>query len=99
MLIQSLTRRTSELKEEVANLQSLVQIEQSMYQASNEALRLAMDAKDQEMEQSKMQNDLATFDSKLSTSEELKQFDKKAQEYEDTVVKETNEASTWERLF
>lgn len=95
--IAPIASEVDELKEEVANLQSLVQIEQSMYQASNEALRLAMDAKDQEMEQSKMQNDLATFDSKLSTSEELKQFDKKAQEYEDTVLKESNEAK--ERLF
>ena len=99
MLIQSLTRRTAELKEEVTNLQSLMQIEQSMYQASNEALRLAMDAKDQGREHATMQNDLATFDSELSTSEELKQFDKKAQEYEDTVLKESNKASAWERLF
>ena len=98
MLIQSLTRRTAELKEEVANLQSLMQIEQAMYQASNEALRLAMDTKDPGTERSKKQNDLKT-DSKLSTSEELKQFENKAQEYEDTVVKESNEASTWERLF
>ena len=98
MLIQSLTRRTAELKEEVANLQSLMQIEQAMYQASNEALRLAMDTKDPGTEQSKKQNDLKT-DSKLSTSEELEQFENKAQEYEDTVVKESNEASTWERLF
>lgn len=77
------------MKEEVTSLQDLMAIEQSMYQASNQALKLAMDAK--EVQLSPGLDDLRDFDTKLSTNEELKEFDKKAKEFQDTIMKETEE--------
>ena len=81
-----------DLKQEVSNLQSLMQIEQSMYQTSNQALKLAMEAQTDELQHTTSTEELKDFDNKLSTNEQLKAFDKKAQEYENTVVKEEAEA-------
>mmetsp|Transcript_28595 Transcript_28595/g.60996 ORF Transcript_28595/g.60996 Transcript_28595/m.60996 type:complete len:450 (+) Transcript_28595:85-1434(+) len=78
----------TELKEEVSSLQSLMQIEQSMYQTSNQALKLAMEAQNEGLQRSSNNQDLTDFDQKLSTNEELKAFDKKSREYEKTVVKD-----------
>lgn len=72
----------------MSTLQNLMQIEQSMYQTSNQALKLAMEAQNDERQRSSSNEDLKDFDEKLSTNEELKAFDKKAQEFEDTVVKD-----------
>lgn len=77
--------QVGELKQEVTNLQTLMQIEQSMYQTSNQALKLAMDAQSEEHHHSFSNEQLKDFDEKLSTSEELKAFDKKAQEFDATV--------------
>jgi len=87
-----------ELKDEVSTLQSLMQIEQSMYQASNQALKLAVDAQHEGLQHSSNKMDLKDFDSKLSTHDELKAFDKKAQEFEeairkDAVMKESKKAA------
>lgn len=65
-----------------------MQIEQSMYQASNNALKLAVDAQNEGLHQAASQSDLKDFDRKLSTSDELKAFDRKSREYEDTVVRD-----------
>ena len=65
-----------------------MQIEQSMYQTSNHALKLAMEAQNGELQHSSTKNELKEFDQKLSTHEELKEFDKKAQEYEETIMKD-----------
>lgn len=59
-----------------------------MYQTSNQALKLAMEAQSEEWQHSSTNEEFKEFDQKLSTNEELKAFDKKAQEYEDTVVKD-----------
>ena len=80
-----------ELKQEVNSIQNMMQIEQSMYQTSNQALKLAMDAQSDEMHISSASDELKDFDQKLSTHEELKAFDKKASEYEDTIMKEAAE--------
>lgn len=85
-----------ELKGEVSTLQNLMQIEQSMYQTSNQALKLAMEAQNDEWRRSSTNEDLKDFDNKLSTSEELKAFDRKAQEFEDTVVKDAAKMSETE---
>ena len=68
-----------------------MQDEQSMYQTSNQALKLAMDAHNEERHQSSNNDELKQFDAKLNTNEELKAFDMKAQEYENTVVKDAAE--------
>lgn len=81
-----------ELKEEVSTLQSLMQIEQSMYQTSNQALKLAVEAHNEGSQRSSTDQELKDFDQKLSTHEELKAFDKKAQEFENTVVKDAANA-------
>ncbi|KAL7530516.1 hypothetical protein ACHAXR_007317 [Thalassiosira sp. AJA248-18] len=82
-----------ELKQDVSSLHSLLQIEQSMYQTSNQALKLAMDAQNGELHHSSTNDELKEFDRKLSTNEELKEFDKKAQEYEKTVMKDAAKVS------
>jgi len=82
-----------ELKEEVSTLQSLMQIEQSMYQTSNAALKLAMEAQTEELHQSSNNNELKEFDRKLSTQEELREFDRKSQEYEETVGEDAKKMS------
>ena len=76
------------MKEDVSNLQDLMKAEQSMYQTSNQALKLAMDAHTDELHHASSQDDLKDFDTKLAMNEELKSFDMKAQEYEDTVLKD-----------
>ena len=68
-----------------------MQDEQSMYQTSNQALKLAMDAHTEELHQSSNNDELKQFDAKLNTNEELKAFDMKAQEYENSVVKDAAE--------
>lgn len=70
-----------ELKDEVSNLQNLMQIEQSMYQTSNQALKLTVDAQKQQLQ-------YANLESKESAVNDLKEFDKMASEYEQTVGKE-----------
>jgi hypothetical protein len=85
-----------ELKQEVTTLHSLMQIEQSMYQTSNQALKLAMEAQNDEWKRSSTNEDLKDFDEKLSTNEELKAFDEKAREFEDTVVKDAAKMSKTE---
>lgn len=75
-------------------LKNLLQIEQSMYQTSNQALKLAMDAQSEEMQHTSTIEELKDFDHKLSTHEELKEFDKKAQDYENTVMKDAAKLST-----
>lgn len=82
-----------DLKDEVHTLKNLLQIEQSMYQTSNQALKLAMDAQSEEMQHTSTIEELKDFDQKLSTHEELKQFDKKAQDYENTVMKDAAKLS------
>mmetsp|Transcript_16469 Transcript_16469/g.34790 ORF Transcript_16469/g.34790 Transcript_16469/m.34790 type:complete len:369 (+) Transcript_16469:489-1595(+) len=87
------TSEIDELKEEVSTLHSLMQIEQSMYQTSNQALKLTMDAQNEELHHSSNVDELKDFDTKLSTSEELKEFDKKAQEFKDTVGKDATKVA------
>ena len=66
-----------------------MQDEQVMYQTSNKALKLAVDA--HELKHPSGNEELKNFDQHLATNEELKAFDKKAQEYENTVVKDQQE--------
>ena len=91
----------AELKEEVSTLQSMMQIEQSMYQTSNEALKLVMDAQNEQLYQSSSTDELKGFDHKLSTNEELEAFDKKAEDYDNTVVKdaEKQKSKSGESIF
>ena len=63
--------------------------EQAMYQTSNKALKLAVDA--HELQHPSGNEELKDFDQHLATNEELKAFDKKALEYENTVVKDQQE--------
>jgi len=60
-----------------------------MYQTSNKALKLAVDA--HELQHPSGNEELKNFDQHLATNEELKAFDKKAQDYENTVVKDQQE--------
>ena len=93
------------LKQEVSTLQNMMQIEQSMYQASNHALKLAMEAQGEELQHSSTSDALKDFDATLSTHEELREFDRKAKAYAETVVedekrmakKEKKETSTPEK--
>lgn len=86
-----------DLKEELSHAQSLLLIEQAMYQTSNQALKLAMDAQNQELQHARTKD-------KESTIEELKKFDKKSQEFgrmlkESTTVElpslEDSEEANW----
>ncbi len=63
-----------------------MQIEQSMYQTSNHALKLVIDARQDEMQHASSHEELKEFDERLSIHEELKAFDKKAKEYENMVA-------------
>ena len=75
----------SELKEELAHIKSLLRDEQSMYQTSNQALNLVLEAQTEELKHAKaaaMDNIEAN---QHSTAEELEKFDIKAKEYEESM--------------
>ena len=75
----------SDLKEELAHIKSLLRDEQSMYQTSNQALNLVLEAQTEELKHAKaaaMDNIEAN---QHSTAEELEKFDIKAKEYEDSM--------------
>ncbi|KAL7451279.1 hypothetical protein ACHAWC_003101, partial [Mediolabrus comicus] len=72
------------LKEELAHIKSLLRDEQSMYQTSNQALNLVLEAQTEELKHAKaaaMDNIEAN---QHSTAEELEKFDIKAKEYEES---------------
>jgi hypothetical protein len=73
------------LKEELAHIKSLLRDEQSMYQTSNQALNLVLEAQTEELKHAKaaaMDNIEAN---QHSTAEELEKFDIKAKEYEESM--------------
>mmetsp|Transcript_12915 Transcript_12915/g.26248 ORF Transcript_12915/g.26248 Transcript_12915/m.26248 type:complete len:480 (-) Transcript_12915:178-1617(-) len=86
----------NELKQEVSTLQDLMQLEQTMYQTSNYALKLAMDAQMQELERLDSNinggndNDNGSGD---SIEEQLKAFDEKARQFQESVDLPTLEDS------
>lgn len=69
------------LENEVSNLQNMMQIEQSMYQTSNQALKLALDAQNQQLQH-------VNDNSNSKATADLKAFDRIASEFGDTVGKE-----------
>ncbi len=75
-----------------------MRMEQSMYHASNHALKLAIDAHHDEMQHTSTHEELKEFDERLSIQEELKAFDKKAMEY-DEIVKNGGDGTTMKNLI
>lgn len=75
-----------ETKQEVSNLQRLMHIEQGMLQTSNQALRLAVEALD---------NDEGGASEKRKVVDDLEAFDEVAKEYADTVATNTGAATGW----
>lgn len=69
-----------ELRHEVSTLQNLMNMEQSMYQTSNQALKLTVDAQKQQLQYANEREATAVKD--------LKDFDKMAEEYKETVGRE-----------
>ena len=72
----------SDLQDKVSELQNLMHDEQSMYQTSNQALKLALDAQNQQL----MLN--TNHSSQASALKDLKDFDKMTNDFEQTVVKD-----------
>ncbi|KAK1746080.1 hypothetical protein QTG54_002687 [Skeletonema marinoi] len=77
------------LKEELVHVQSLLQDEQSMYQTSNQALNLVVEAQNEELKHARAAT-TNTQGHQHSTMDELKEFDIKAKEY-DEAIKESKE--------
>jgi len=77
------------LKEELVHVQSLLQDEQSMYQTSNQALNLVVEAQNEELKHARAAT-THTQGQQHSTMDELKEFDIKAKEY-DEAIKESKE--------
>mmetsp|Transcript_16401 Transcript_16401/g.24799 ORF Transcript_16401/g.24799 Transcript_16401/m.24799 type:complete len:607 (-) Transcript_16401:290-2110(-) len=77
------------LKEELVHVQSLLQDEQSMYQTSNQALNLVVEAQNEELKHARAAT-TNTQGQQHSTMDELKEFDIKAKEY-DEAIKESKE--------
>jgi hypothetical protein len=69
------------LKEELAHIQSLLQDEQSMYQTSNQALNLVVEAQNEELKHARA----ASTQYSTTVVDELKEFDIKAKEYEEAM--------------
>lgn len=80
---------TPDLKEELVHVQSLLQDEQSMYQTSNQALNLVVEAQNEELKHARAAT-TNTQGHQHSTMDELKEFDIKAKEYEE-AIKESKE--------
>eukprot|EP00574_Skeletonema_japonicum_P013862 CAMPEP_0201716088 /NCGR_PEP_ID=MMETSP0593-20130828/2122_1 /ASSEMBLY_ACC=CAM_ASM_000672 /TAXON_ID=267983 /ORGANISM="Skeletonema japonicum, Strain CCMP2506" /LENGTH=636 /DNA_ID=CAMNT_0048205771 /DNA_START=44 /DNA_END=1954 /DNA_ORIENTATION=- len=72
------------LKEELAHVQSLLQDEQSMYQTSNQALNLVVEAQNEELKHARAATATAEGEHD-STMDELKEFDIKAKEYDEAI--------------
>ena len=59
----------------------MMQMEQSMYQTSNQALKLALDAKNQQLQH-------ANDERQASAIKDLHEYDKMADDFEQTVAKD-----------
>ncbi len=80
------------MNQELSTLQDLMQLEQTMYQTSNYALKLAMDAQKQELERldSIDDGDDGRGD---SIEEQMKALDEKAKQFRESVDLPTLEDS------
>lgn len=72
-----------ELKEELAHVQELLQDEQAMYQASNQALNLVVEAQNEELKHARAAN--TNIKQQRSTEDELKEFDVLAKQYDEAL--------------
>jgi biopolymer transport protein ExbB/TolQ len=88
-LLSLFLSHTTDLKEELAHIQSLLQDEQSMYQTSNQALNLVVEAQHEELKHARAAAAAATH----STTDELMEFDIKAKEY-DEAMKESKKVES-----
>lgn len=85
-LTQSLSYcQFSVLQNRVSDLNDMIQMEQSMYRTSNQALKLALDASQQLHQANDDHQELALKD--------LENFDKMSGEFHDTVGREMNIAA------
>lgn len=75
----------SALENRVSDLNDMIQMEQSMYQTSNQALKLALDASRQLHHANDERQEMALKD--------LEEFDKMSDEFHDTVGREMNIAA------
>jgi len=74
------------LKEELVHVQSLLQDEQAMYQTSNQALNLVVEAQNEELKHARTAASTTdTEGQQHSTTDELKEFDIKAKEYDEAI--------------
>mmetsp|Transcript_23124 Transcript_23124/g.48363 ORF Transcript_23124/g.48363 Transcript_23124/m.48363 type:complete len:291 (-) Transcript_23124:248-1120(-) len=80
---KDLRGEVEELKQEVSTLQDLLQMEQSMYQASNRALHLAVDAQSSCVSTESTSCEGEKGDDTIE--KQLKEFDEKANEYEKSL--------------